>query len=293
VLPRRLTIRARRFERVCVRRTGVGVYRGDETYLRIGPGLGEELATQRRLVRDGFPVPRLLESGFLGRAAYLVERSLGPLTLGEVFLAEREEHGSISDRSFGVFADVMERHARAQVRTSTARWSVRGFADLIGVEGARALRPEIADEIRAAFTDAVSRVRALPGSLVHGDLHPHNVCAGGVIDLEGTGRGVAAYDVATAAFVPAMCGVAGSPSWFTSSQLAGYLHRTDAVFEAGGLRPVSECLDALLLCRAISLCARRPRHERAWLARTASLDAALLAWRSGEPLATRWGLGRS
>ena len=55
----------------------------------------------------------------------------------------------------------------------------------------------------SAFEDAVARLEQLPGTLLHGDLHADNTCAGGVIDLEGTGRGVIGYDAVTAVFVSA------------------------------------------------------------------------------------------
>jgi len=45
----------------------------------------------------------------------------------------------------------------------------------------------------------MARLDEFPGTLVHGDLHAFNMCAGGVIDLEGSGWGIAGYDALTAA----------------------------------------------------------------------------------------------
>jgi hypothetical protein len=295
MLPRRLTVRGRDFDRVCVRRTGVAVYRGDDTYLRIGPGLIGELATHRLLLRHGFPVARLLERGYLGALPYFVEASSGPCTLGDLFRAERDEHGAVSDKSFALFESVALRYARAQVEVATARWTPEAFATLIGVDRAAALLPELAHDLRTAFEQAVERLASLPGTLLHGDLHPSNVCTGGVIDLEGTGRGVIGYDVVTAVFVPSMCDVRvgdepPSAGWFSSYQVERYLRRLDEVFGRIGAGPVSDRLDDLLVCRALSLCAGRHPHDAVWLARSAMLRTALEDYRAGDGLAARWGL---
>ena len=295
MLPRRLTLRGRRFDRVCVRRTGVGVYRGDETYLRIGPGLAAELATHREMARRSFPVARLLEHGYLRRLPYYVEESLGSSTLGDIFETEVETRGSVSDASFDSFGDVIAHHALAQARMATARWSVDAFAELIGVAGAAALHPDVAKAVRDAFEDAVARLDHLPGTLLHGDLHSDNTCAGGVIDLEGTGRGVIGYDAVTAVFVPAMCEVEAdgtSPPYagFSTAQLRRYLSRLDGIFGVFGSRPVSAELEALLLCRAISLCSRRHRDPAIWPIRTQLLRSTLDTVRRGGGLAARWGL---
>jgi hypothetical protein len=296
VLPLRLTVAGRDFERVCVRRTGVGVYRGDGCYLRIGPGLGAELDVHRGLLGLGYPVAEILAEGTHDRLPYVVEESLGEATLGELFLAEQAAGEGVSNRSFALFSDVMARHAQAQVQARTPGWSVLAFADLIGVGSAGALLPDIGEVVRGAFDDAVVWLQRLPGAMLHGDLHPDNVCVGGVIDLEGAGRGVVGYDVLTAVFVPAMCAVAregdAEPgTGFSSSQLRGYLQRMEAITATAGCSVGPDDLDALLLCRAISLCAHRHRDPDIWRARSRTLRKALEDYRTGERLAARWGLG--
>jgi hypothetical protein len=295
VLPRRLTLRGRRFERVCVRHTGVGIYRGDQTYLRIGRGLHAELAIHRQMARRAFPVARILERGYLHDLPYYVEESLGPSTLGERFDTEVAARGSVSDESFDCFGDVIADQARAQARMATARWSAGTVAELVGVARARALLPDVEDAISDAFEWAVARLEQLPGTLVHVDLHPDNTCAGGVIDLEGAGRGVIGYDVVTAVFVPAMCepeplGDAPPYPGFSSAQLTRYLSRLDAVFAGLGPGPVSDHLDALLLCRVIALGSRRHRDPDTWAIRNRLLRTSLDTVRRGGDLGARLGL---
>jgi hypothetical protein len=295
MLPRRLTLRGRDFEQVCVRRTGVAVYAGDGTYLRIGPGLAAELDMHRQMLRHGFPVATILEQGLHEQLPYYVEESLGPTTLGDVFLAEAEARGGISDQSLAGFSDVMARHARAQAAIDTPEWSADVFAELVGVTGAVALLPDIGSDIRNVFGEAMDRLDNLPGTLLHGDLHPDNTCAGGIIDLEGTGWGVLGYDVLTAVFVPGMCLVERQDhtmpaTWFSSSQLRAYLRRMDEIFGLAASHPPSDHLDSLLLCRAISLCARRHPSPDIWLARCLVLRDAVEAYKAGEELAAQWGL---
>jgi Phosphotransferase enzyme family len=290
-----LTLRGRPFDRVCIRSTGVGVYRGDETYVRIGPGLASELATHRQLARRGFPVARVLEHGYRRGLPYYVEESLGPSTLGDLFQAEMDTGGTVSDESFARFRGVMERHARAQARMATTRWSCVAFAELVGVARAAALHPEVADAVRGAFEDATVRLEHLPGTLLHADLHPDNTCVGGVIDVEGAGWGVIGYDAVTAVFVSAMCevepqGDAPPAAGVSFARLREYLRGLDGIYGAVGSGHVSDHLDALLLCRVISLASRRHRAPDVWAVRSQLLRSTLDTYRGGCGLGARWGL---
>jgi hypothetical protein len=260
--------------------------------------LAAELAIHRQMARRAFPVATVLEHGYLGRLPYYVEQSLGSSTLGDVFEAEVDTRGSVSDESFERFSDVIADHALAQARMATSRWSRGAFAELIGVARAAALHPEVADAVHEAFEDAAARLERFPGSLLHGDLHEDNACAGGVIDLEGSGWGMIGYDVVTAVFVSAMAEVEpekGAPPYagFSSAQLRRHLRRLDDIFTACGSGPVSDELEALLLCRALSMCSRRHRDPAVWPIRTRLLTTTLETVRRGGSLAARWGLDTS
>lgn len=175
-----------------VRRSGVAVYRGETGYLRIGAALEPELAVHRLMLEHGYPVPRILDVGRHDGALFVIEESLGAETLGDRFASEQRTRGSITEEGFRVYLAVAERHAVAQTRCA--------------------------------------RAAAQPGevatTVVHADLHAFNMCAGGVIDLEGAGWGPAGYDVATAPFVPALCGLTSPRTpWFTGDQLGDYVCR--------------------------------------------------------------------
>ena len=84
------------------------------------------------------------------------------------------------------------------------------------------------------------------------------MCPGGVIDVEGAGVGPVGYDVATAPFVPALCGLTSARTpWFTATQISEYLAMVDGVFAGQGLSPPTEQLEELLVRRAISLCTKQ------------------------------------
>ena len=212
------------FELVCVRRSGVAVYRGDACYLRIGAELEPELAVQRLMLERGYPVPRISHVGRHDGVPYLIEESLGAHTLGDRFEAEQRVDGRISDEGFVIFLAVAERYARAQ----------------------------------AASARPAARPGDVPVALVHPDLHAFNMCPGGVIDVEGASLGPVGYDVATAPFVPALCGLTSARTpWFTATQISEYLAMVDGVFAGQGLSPPTEQLEELLVRRAISLCTKQ------------------------------------
>ena len=55
--------------------------------------------------------------------------------------------------------------------------------------------PDLASLSEQAFVKILARLRDFPTVWTHGDFHPYNVCAGGVIDLETTQPGIAGYDI--------------------------------------------------------------------------------------------------
>src|SRR4051794_17800916 len=91
--PTRLHVDDTDFERVCVRRSGVAVYRGETGYLRIGSTLEPELAVHRLMLERDYPVPRILHVGRHDGVLYVIEESLGSQTLGDRFTAEQRPTG--------------------------------------------------------------------------------------------------------------------------------------------------------------------------------------------------------
>jgi hypothetical protein len=281
--PSHLRLAGTDFERVCVRRSGVAVYRGDGAYLRIGPGLDAEVAAHRLMLERGFPVPRMMRTGRHGGHPYLIEESLGTTTLGERFMADYKATGRISDEGFGTFLAVAERYARAQATSAVRVARSEPLSRLTGLEDAVALAPDLESPLRDAFAVAEAMVGRLPTAPVHPDLHEHNMCSGGVIDLEDVGWGPAGYDVATAPFVHDLCGLAPAGArWFSERQVSAYLAMVDRVFGNQGLPPVSERLDHLLVCRAIALCAKRHPVPDLWADRQRVLRQVVRGFLAGD-----------
>lgn len=72
-----------RFELVCVRPSGVAVFRGPGRCLRVGAAVPAELDVQRRMIELGHPVPDILETGEHDGTPYVIETSVGELTRGD------------------------------------------------------------------------------------------------------------------------------------------------------------------------------------------------------------------
>lgn len=265
----RIEVNGRSFDLVCVRRSGVAVYRGDDAYLRLGAATVPEVAMQRRLLAGGFPVAEILEVGEHGGSPYFVEASLGRDTWGDAHEGRIDAGGRVSDQEFWVFGEVMLQWARAQLGGERSPWQSGDLADLLGVARAADHVPEVATAIGAAFEQAVTELSDLPGAHQHDDLHAFNACPGGVIDLEGIGWAAAGYDVATAVLDPSLAEGRWEDgtlvlTWFTEDQVRTYLDRLDEEFLRASAPPPSTLVDAYLMCRAISACSHIPPHETVW-----------------------------
>jgi hypothetical protein len=223
----------------------------------MGSGQEAEAAAHRRMLELGYPVARILRTGCRDDVPYLIEESLGTTTLGDRFALEHGADGHISDQGFASYLAVAERYAEAQA-SAVAVAGPAALSRLIGLEAAVVLVADVEGLLREAFAAAQSTVEQLPRALVHPDLHAFNMCPGGVIDLEDVDWGPAGYDVATAPFVQELCGLADSGArWFSEGQVAEYLAMVDRVFADHGLPVPTDRLDALLVCRAIALCAKQ------------------------------------
>jgi hypothetical protein len=278
VVAERFELDGASFELVCVRRTGVAVFRGNGSYLRLGGSLADELAVQRVMLAQGYPVPQILEVGERDGTPYLVEESVGEQTLGDTW-ERRAGRAQPTAEEFAGFRDLMRRQARAQVKVRRP-WKSADLADFLGVRRACENLPLLVAAIEAAFEEAAARLGRLPSTLQHGDLHPFNTCARGVIDLEGAGWAPAGYDVTTAVLDPTLAeGVWErrrlTLAWFTPEQVTTYLGAIDEEFRRASLPLPSRLVDAYLVCRAIAMCSRiHPDHE-VWERRQLVLERAL------------------
>ncbi|MDX6360203.1 MAG: hypothetical protein QOH37_3257 [Nocardioidaceae bacterium] len=278
-----LHVDGRLFRLVCVRGTGVAVYRGDGAFLRLGDGVAGELEVHRQMLRDGYPVAEILEVGSHTGSLYYIEGTLGEDTFGDACADRVALGGSMADEEFDRFLDVMRRHAHAQLAGDNRPRGPQEFAEFIGVVRAVANTPELAVPIRAAWEEAALMLSGLPAALQHGDLHPFNVCPGGIIDLEDAGWGPVGYDVATAVLEPTLAEprwVDGALAleWFTPDQVRTYLDGLDEEFHRFDLPAPSTQIHAHLICRAINLGSRIHRNASVWGARQLMLARVLPAF---------------
>src|SRR5262245_57340267 len=211
------------------------------------------------MLEHRFPVARMLADGEHDGQPYLLEESLGDVTLGDLFDSERASSTTVSADNFAMYLEVLGAYARAQAELASRQVTVHDdFRRLVGVAEAAEQLPELAVDIVDAFDRSTARLVGVPLSLVHADLHEHNMCARGVIDLEDMGWATAGYDVATAIFVPALCGgdlgegIAGPA--FSGTQVDQSLGLVDEVFSRAGLVKPSEHIEEFLVCRSIALC---------------------------------------
>ena len=284
--PYPLFLAGQAFERVCVRSTGVAVYRGDQAYLRIGPGLAAELDLHKTMLSLDFPVAGILDVGVHEGFAYFIEESLGPQTLGDRFEEQLDAGSGITDGGFAEFMDVVERQARAQLSMPTRPVSADEFDHVTGAHRAATRLPDLATRILDALHAAMARLGAYPGTLVHGDLHAFNMCSGGVIDLEGSGWGIAGYDVLTAVYVSSLCDL-GERAWCTTQQIESYVAMVDRVFADYRIAPPSSRLDEFLLCRTIALCSQQHPNVEVSRCRDDALRMMLGRFETGRPLLPR------
>lgn len=175
------------FELVCVRHSGVAVYRGNGVYLRLGNAASHELELHRQMLDAGYPVADILEVGEHAGSMYYIEASLGPSTLGDEYADGNSDGRPMSGEQFAAFLYVMRQHAHAQLNAPRRPWRPEQFSEFIGVGGAVANNPDLIIAIQAAWAEAAALLGDLPATLQHGDLHPFNTCQQGVIDLEDAG----------------------------------------------------------------------------------------------------------
>jgi len=268
------------FRLVCVRRTGVAVYRGDGSYLRWGDALASELQAHLEMLDRGHPVADIIEVGHFEGSLYYVERSLGEQTFGDACEDPIDRGGSMGPEEFTGFLDVMRRHAHAQLVGHQRTRPPGEFAEFIGVAQAMVNTPALAKAIHEAWGDAAAILSGFPAALQHCDLHVFNACPGGIIDLEGAGWAPVGYDVATAVLEPTLAeprwldGQLGL-QWFTPDQVRTYLEVVDEEFHRFELPGPSTQIHAHLICRAINLNSHVHSDAAIWEARQSMLAQVL------------------
>lgn len=266
-----ITIDDQTYTFVCGNRfRGRAVYRGPETYLRIGlPAVVErELTFHRQLLVQGFPVAPLLGTGIHDGQPYFSEAALGDPVFGDCMEAETQAQGAVSEASFRSLLALVLRWGEAQLQNMAPADSHADLATTVRLADVTRLLPAYSVLTRQAFERAQQRLAVFPTVLTHGDFHPYNLCAGGVIDLEFVHWSGAGYDVITGLFAEGLLPPASTDYRYTAQQRRAALAAIDELFHPYHLPRPSAYLDEFRLCRMmriVQLAEQRPPAVQAWI----------------------------
>jgi len=255
----KLNINGNSFELVKAQREGISaVYKGEQTYLRIGDKtkIVRDIENHRKMEGAGFPVAHIIEEGEYEGMRYFIETSLGEQTLGSLFAQDIKTQGYITDEHFSTFVSIATTLAKAQMYTKTVSADFDAFARAIHLDILQEELPQHKDTLRDIFTEVSNRLSVFPFVLTHGDFNPHNIYPDGVIDFEDSFEGPFGYDV-----VGALVHIDYFPDSqeyeyfakyrFNQNQRESYLKAIDAVSQDAGLPKFSEHISDFEFCRAV------------------------------------------
>lgn len=253
-----LEVRGRRFEYLSTRAYDpTEVYQSGSAYLRIGPAklISKELALQRMLLKKGFPVAEIMDSGRLGKQQFYIEKSLGKVVLRHVFASDHSRYGRVLEKNFSVYLKLTERFANAQLST-ISRAHANGFDKSMNLVDLMIEFPEMAGLISEAFRKAKSRISRFPLVLCHGDLNVSNFLPKGIIDFEWAFWGYAGFDVIgniyfTYFFPKVKRDRSARVYEPTEGQIAKYLDAMDLIYERHGLQRPSDYKDDFMYPKAV------------------------------------------
>jgi len=278
-----ITIDDQTYTFVCGNRfRGRAVYRGNGAYLRIGlPALVErELTLHHQLLAYGFPIASLLGTGIHDGQPYFIEAALGDPVFGDFMEAETQEQGAVSEASFRSLLALILRWGEAQLQNIALASSPADLSTTVRLADVTRLLPEYSVLTQRVFDRLTQRLAVFPTVFTHGDFHPYNLCAGGVIDLEFVHGSVAGYDVITSLFDEGLLPPTVTDYRYTAQQLGVAQAAIDDLFHTYRLPRPAAYLDDFRLCRMmriVQLAEQRPPAVQAWIyARYTALATASL-----------------
>lgn len=268
-MPESLVIEGRQFALLGTQRSGAAVYRGSDSYLRIGEraAIAHDLAQHREMEASKYPVARILSEGENDGKMYFTEESLGQKSFRAVFEENYISSGSVASGNFAAFTGIAKKLYTAQLKSKRETWDVGEFASGANVTKFARELPVYRAEIEAKFVEAAERLKKLPGTLLHGDCNAANMYEGGIIDLEDSFYGPVGYDQ-----ISALVSIEWSPDTrdhefyaqykFTAEQKTTYLKALNAVGKKAGVTDLGTYAGDLALCRAIWLCSGMAKWPR-------------------------------
>ncbi len=257
------TIEGAEYSLVKKQRGGASIYRGIDTYLRIGPPeiVSRNLAVHREMERSGFPVPQVLSEGTNHGETYFIERSLGSERYADTFKRDMKAQGSITPEHFRGLVELARTFTEAQIRSPEVPYEEEDFFKAVHVETLCAELPQYAAMIRARTDMHMRALKPYPFRLMHGDLNAANMYPGGVIDFEDTAHGPVGFDAVSVIHTIEWFPIGPKfefQGWytFTDSQKADYLYTMNDCMRAHNLPPLSSALVDFEFFRSIWLTVR-------------------------------------
>src|SRR3989344_5501865 len=267
-MPKTLVIEGKEYTLVGLQRGGLAVYRGSNGYLRLGndKAVARDVASHREMEQAGYPVARIIAEGEIVEGNYYIETSQGDISFRNLFSAEIQSAGEISDATFKRFLEIVEQYLSRQV--STGRKKDEDFRARVKLDVLCAEMPQQAEELTAQFEQAVEALSAMPYVLSHGDFNAAHLYERGVIDLEDTLSAPFGYDAETALctvdWIPPEGNYEYTRSYtFTRAQKEEYMALVDTVTLRNGIPPVSYSYQSLEFLRAIWMVSDLQKWPRA------------------------------
>lgn len=254
-----ITINNKNYNLVKIREyTPVSVYKGEGSYLRIGPQdiLEPELHFHENLIHYGFPVANIIEQGKIGKNFYYAETSLGDQILTEVFQEDFEKYGQISEKNFEIILEISSKFAEAQLKTSQENKNSESFYFGVRIDIIQNEFPHLKEKTLNAFEKVNRNLTSLPYVLTHGDFNSHNFVGNGVIDFESSFRAPLGYDLVTGVghvyFFPMYGDYEMKRKYeFSHEQINKYFENLDKIFISKGLKKLSNFIDDFIFCRNV------------------------------------------
>jgi len=254
-----LAIDGKTFSHVKTRNyTPVSIYRGQGGFLRIGPKdiIGEELALHKKLLKFDFPIPQILSEGDVDDQHYYIETSLGDTLLGDIFWEDTKKNGAVSDENFRKLLVLVEKFARAQLKTAEKRDAFEGFSRGLHREYVLEELPYLEEKILAGFEKLRMRTKSLPIVMTHGDFNPYNIFEAGVIDFGSMFDAPAGYDLVTNIYHAFLFPKEGDFEAMrryelSENQTAEYLSLIDSIYIEKGLPKPSDFAEDFMFSRII------------------------------------------
>ncbi|MFC5724791.1 phosphotransferase [Streptomyces gamaensis] len=230
-----------------------------------GVELREEADFQRLVAGLGYPVPEIVESGPEDSNYYVVERSLGTVSLHEEALADAQQDGQVSHQVITTAATVSSRLLQAQARhpVPASPWFEKAaFAENVFEENPDFDTPRVHDTVK----QALDRLAQLPLVRGHLDYGLPNLLDAGVIDWQHHGPIPLGYDVYPALDIVAFKG-GGKGYTISAEQRSAYTAALDETTASLIGQRVSEHLGDFLLVKCFFFLAlMRPtdtaRHDK-------------------------------